>query len=99
MIHEIAMIEVIRGSESAFELAVAEAATLFKSAKGCRSLRLERSIEAPTHYRLVVGWESVEDHEIDFRNSDAFQRWRALAAPHFAAPPIVEHVDCVLQAF
>lgn len=99
MIYEIAQIEVIPGSEEAFEQAVKEAAPVFQAAKGCRSLRIDRSIEHPSRYRLVVGWDSVEDHMVTFRESDNFQRWRTLAGPHFASPPQVEHVETVLSAF
>jgi quinol monooxygenase YgiN len=99
MIHEIASIVVKPGAEAAFEAGVAEAAPYFCAAKGCRSLKLERSIEAPSQYRLVVGWDSVEDHMVEFRNSPAFQNWRALAGPHFAEPPRVEHVHTVFEGF
>ena len=99
MIHEIAQIEIQPGAENAFEAAVREATPLFRGAEGCRSLTLQRSIEQPTHYRLVVGWDSVADHEEGFRGSEAFARWRALVGPHFASPPVVEHVATVLNPF
>lgn len=99
MVFEIAQIEVKPGAAAAFEAAVAQAAPLFKAAKGCLSLRLDRSLELPERYRLVVGWETVEDHMVGFRESAAFATWRELAGPHFAAPPQVEHVNTVLDAF
>ena len=99
MVFEIAQIDITPGQEAAFEAAVAEAAPYFKAAKGCRSLKLERSVENPGHYRLVVGWDTVEDHMVTFRQSDAFQAWRNLAGPHFAGAPQVEHVTTVLDAF
>ena len=99
MVFEIAQIEVSAGQQSAFEAAVAEAAPHFQSAKGCRSLKLERSVEFPSRYRLVVGWDTVDDHMVTFRQSEAFQIWRTLAGPHFAGPPQVEHVTTVLDAF
>ena len=99
MIHEIAEITVLPGHEADFEAAVAEAARHFQVARGCRSLTLNRSVEAPLTYRLVVGWDTVEDHMVHFRESEAFQAWRALAGPHFAGPPRVEHVETVLEAF
>lgn len=99
MIHEIAEIEITAGAEAQFEAAVSEASAQFRQAKGCRSMKLERSIENPGRYRLVVGWDSVDDHMVTFRNSDGFQVWRQLASPFFASPPKVEHVECVLNAF
>jgi quinol monooxygenase YgiN len=99
MIHEIAYIEIAPEHAAAFEAAVAEAALYFRAAQGCRSFRLERIIEQPSHYRLVVGWDRVEDHMVTFRNSDGFQRWRELAGPYFATPPRVEHVETVVDVF
>lgn len=99
MIREIAEIEVIPGTEAAFEAAVAEAAPHFKAGRGCRSFALDRSIEHPQRYRLVVGWDSVEDHMVHFRESEGFQAWRALVGPHFASPPRVEHVARVIDDF
>lgn len=99
MIHEIAEIEVIPGHEAEFEAAVAEAAARFRGAQGCRSLALNRSVERPQTYRLVVGWDTIEDHMVHFRESEAFQVWRGLVGPHFSSPPRVEHVETVLEAF
>lgn len=99
MIREIAEIDVIAGQEDAFEAAVAKALPHFQAARGCRSFALDRSIEHPQCYRLVVGWDSVDDHMIHFRKSAGFQAWRALVGPHFAAPPRVEHVATVLHGF
>ena len=99
MIHEIAEIDVVDGHEGDFEAAVAEAAPHFKAAKGCRSFALKRSIENPQRYRLVVGWETIEDHMVHFRESAAFQTWRGLVGPHFAGPPRVEHVATVIDGF
>lgn len=99
MIYEIAQIEIKPGAGAAFEAAVAQAASHFRSAKGCLSLALERGVEHPSTYRLIVGWETVEDHMVTFRESDNFQVWRSLASPHFASPPQVVHVSRVLSAF
>ena len=98
-IWEIAEIDVIAGHEAAFEAGVAEAAPHFKAARGCRSFALTRSIEHPQRYRLTVGWDSVEDHMVHFRESAAFQIWRGLVGPHFATPPRVEHVQSVIDSF
>ena len=99
MIHEIAEIEVTAGHEAAFEAAVTEAAPHFKAARGCRSFALDRSIEHPQRYRLMVGWDSVEDHMVHFRESTGFQAWRGLVSPYFAGPPRVEHVARVVDGF
>ena len=75
-----------------FEAAVARARPYFLAAEGCLGLRLERVIEAPDTYRLVVDWQTLAHHTVTFRNSDGFQTWRSLAAPFFVEPPKVTHV-------
>jgi len=99
MVLEIAQIDVKPGSEAEFESGVAKAAPLFKRAKGCRSVELQRSIENPSRYRLFVGWETLENHTVDFRGSADFQEWRKLVGHCFASPPQVEHTNQVLKGF
>lgn len=96
---EIAQIEVKAGMEAEFEAGVAKAAPLFKRAKGCGAMRLERSVEKPRRYRLFVKWATLENHMDDFRNSPDFQEWRKLVGHCFAAPPEVEHVEEVVKGF
>lgn len=99
MIQEIALIAVKPGEETAFEEGVAQAAPLFQRARGCRGLALQWGIEHPDLYRLVIAWDSLEDHTIHFRQSEDHQRWRSLVGHCFAAPPQVEHVETVRVAF
>jgi quinol monooxygenase YgiN len=99
MITEIAQIDVKPGMEAEFENGVKNAAPVFKRAKGCRGLDVERSIEKPGRYRLFIKWDTVENHTVDFRGSPDFQEWRKLVAHCFASPPEVEHVAQVLRGF
>jgi quinol monooxygenase YgiN len=99
MILEIAQIDVKPGMESQFEAGVEKAAPIFRRAKGCRSMTLERSIERPVRYRLFVRWDSVENHTVDFRNSADFQAWRKLVGHCFATAPEVEHTKEVVKGF
>ena len=99
MIFEIAQIDVKPGMETAFETGVQNAVPLFKRAKGCKGVTLQRSHEKPARYRLVVQWETLENHTVDFRGSPDFQEWRKLVGPCFAAPPEVEHVKEVMKGF
>ncbi len=97
MITEIAQIEVKPGNEKDFEAAIGQAQGIFKRQKGWKSFELHRSIEKPSRYRLIIQWETLENHVVDFRESSDFQEWRALAGPHFASPPDVEHTNTVLK--
>jgi len=99
MITEIAQIDVKPGMESDFETGVKKAVPVFKRAKGCHGLELQRSIEKPSRYRLFIKWETVEHHTKDFRGSPDFQEWRKLVGHCFAAPPQVEHVRQIMKGF
>ncbi|MDB5394661.1 MAG: Antibiotic biosynthesis monooxygenase [Rhodospirillales bacterium] len=99
MILEIAQIVVKAGMEDEFEGGVAKAKPLFQRAKGCLSMELLRSLEIPNRYRLMVGWETLENHTFDFRNSDDFQSWRGLVSHCFDGAPEVEHAKPVVKAF
>jgi quinol monooxygenase YgiN len=99
MILEIAQIDVKPGLESDFETGVTNAVPIFKRARGCHGMALQRSIEKPGRYRLFVKWQTIDNHNIDFRGSLDFQEWRKLVGHCFAAPPDVEHVQQVVDGF
>ena len=99
MVFEIAQIDVKPGENDAFEAGVRAAAPLFKRANGCKSMNLHRSIEKPNRYRLVVEWETLENHTVDFRGSADFQEWRRLVGPYFESPPEVEHTRIAVEGF
>jgi heme-degrading monooxygenase HmoA len=99
MILEIAQIAIKPGMESEFEAGVAKAAPVFRRAKGCKGMTLQRSVETPNRYRLFVKWETLENHTVDFRGSADFQEWRKLVGHCFAVAPEVEHVREVVAGF
>lgn len=99
MVFESAEILVKAGKEAEFEAGVAQAAPLFRRARGCLSLVLQRGIENPRAYRLLVRWETLEDHTVHFRSSEDFQAWRALVGHCFDGPPVVTHLQTALNAF
>jgi heme-degrading monooxygenase HmoA len=95
MILEHALLDVVPGQEVMFETAFAEAKAIISSMKGFVSLRLERCIESPARYLLLVEWETLEDHTEGFRGSPEYERWRELLH-HFYDPfPTVEHHETV----
>ena len=99
MVWEIAQIDVTPGDEAAFEAAVEKAVPLFKSSRGCKGIQLQRGVEKPSRYRLVIDWETLENHTVDFRGSENFQQWRQLVGRYFATPPVVEHFHRILSGF
>jgi len=99
MVVEIAYLTIDPANATDFEAAVAKAAASFRAAEGCHGMRLERVEEDGAQYRLSVDWETVDHHMVTFRNSEAFQQWRALAAPFFVEAPRVEHWTRVSDFF
>ena len=95
MITEIAQIDIKPGNEEDFEAAIANAQPIFKRCKGWEELELHRSIEKPSRYRLLIKWDTLENHTVDFREFANFTEWRALVGQHFASPPDVEHTNTV----
>lgn len=92
---EVALLTVRPGQEGAFEAAFAQAAPIIASMRGYLSHELQRCIERPNGYVLLVRWQTLEDHTVGFRGSAEYQRWRALLH-HFYDPfPTVEHYALV----
>jgi len=69
--------------------------TVIAKAKGFRGFKVNRSIESPARYLLLIYWDTLENHTVDFRGSDAFADWRAIVGPFFVKPPLVEHMTLV----
>lgn len=91
MILEAVFLPVIPGKEAEFEAAFKKASSIIASMKGYISHELQRCIEAPSKYLLLVRWETLEDHMVGFRGSPQYQEWRKLLH-HFYDPfPTVEH--------
>ena len=99
MIIEIALFDLKPGTEATFEAGVKTAMPIFNRAKGCRSVEMLRSLEKPNRYRLLIMWDAMENHTIDFRGSSDYQDFRKLVADCFAAPPEVEHTQKVDAGF
>ena len=99
MILEHADITIVPGQQAEFDRAIQHGiATVISKAKGFRSARVHKGIESPERYLLLIEWETLENHTVDFRESAAFQEWRAIVGPFFAKPPVVEHFVLVTEA-
>ena len=91
MILEVAVLDVKPGQTEAFEQAFAKAGPLIARAAGYHGHDLQRCIEQPNRYLLLVKWERLEDHTLGFRQSADYQEWKRLLH-HFYDPfPVVEH--------
>jgi heme-degrading monooxygenase HmoA len=99
MVTELADIQITQGSDAAFLAAVKEAVPLFQRARGCTAMRIEKRIEEADSYLLIIDWQTLDNHNVDFRESDDFQQWRQLVGSFFAKPPTVTHITPALTGF
>ena len=98
MITEHALLEVAPGQEPEFVEAMEQATAIIAASPGFISLRVERCVERPSGFLLLVEWETVEAHTEGFRNSEAYQEWRALLHHFYDPAPVVEHFETVVRA-
>ena len=79
-----------------FESAFGQAQSIICSMQGYVSHELQRCIERENEYILLVRWQTLDDHEIGFRQSPKYQEWKALLH-HFYEPfPRVSHYELVV---
>lgn len=95
MILEVAILDVKSEQEAQFEQSFAQAQQIIASMAGYVSHQLQRCMENPSRYILLVNWQTLEAHTEGFRQSAEYQQWRALLH-HFYDPfPTVEHYQRV----
>ena len=95
MILEVAVLIIKPGMAIEFEAAFNTASAIIASMPGYLSHELQRCLETPDRYILLVRWQTLEDHTIGFRQSPQYQTWRQLLH-HFYDPfPTVEHYELV----
>lgn len=99
MVLESAELLIKAGMEDEFEAGVRQATPLFQRARGCEGMQLQRGVENPRAYRLLVRWQTLDDHTVHFRGSEDFQEWRRLVGHCFDGAPNVTHLDTVPGGF
>ena len=99
MILEIADIRIPPGKQAEFDAAIQQGIeTVASKAKGVRGFEVNKGVESPERYILMIYWETLENHTVDFRQGPLFPQWRAIVGPFFAAPPVVEHFTLVAKS-
>ncbi len=99
MILELADIRIHPGQNAAFEEAIARGLRdVIAQAKGFQGFKLNRGIESAERYVLQIFWSTLENHTVDFRQSELFTQWRGIVGPFFAAAPVVEHFDLLAKS-
>jgi len=92
MILELADIRIQPGKQAEFDEAIQRGlAQTISKARGYLGHKVQKGIESPERYLLMVYWATLENHTVDFRESPAFTEWRGIVGPFFAGAPQVEH--------
>lgn len=95
MILEVAIMKIKPGETANFEAAFPKAEAIFSTIPGYISHEMQRCIETRGRYHLLIRWENIDAHMINFRQSPKFQEFRALIGGFFAEPPVAEHFERV----
>lgn len=99
MILELADIRILPGQGAAFDQAIERGLReVISKAKGFQGFKVNKGIESPERYVLQIFWDTLEDHTVGFRQSDAFTQWRSIVGPFFAGPPVVEHFNLLVKS-
>ena len=68
MILELADIQILPGKQTEFDSAIVNGVqTVISKAKGFRGSKIHKGIESPDRYVLMVFWDTLENHTVDFR--------------------------------
>jgi len=96
MVLEIADFRILPGQQAAFEtairLGIAEA---LSQSPGFIRASVQRGLESPDRYVLLVEWQTLEDHMQGFRNGPLFAVWRGHIGSFLASPPSMEHFQAI----
>jgi heme-degrading monooxygenase HmoA len=99
MILELADIRIAPGKQAEFDEAIRRGVeTVAAKARGFRGYQVNRGVESPERYVLMIYWDTLENHTVDFRQGPLFPQWRAIVGPFFATPPVVEHFELVAKS-
>jgi heme-degrading monooxygenase HmoA len=99
MILEVADIRIAPGRQAEFDAAIQRGLTsVISRAKGFRGWKVNKGVESPERYLLMIFWDTLEDHTVAFRGGPLFAEWRAIVGPFFAAPPTVEHFTLLAKS-
>jgi len=94
MILEVADIRIQPRQEAAFDQAIQRGLNeVISQAQGFKGWKVNKGVESPQRYLLMIFWETLEDHTVHFRQGPLFAQWRAIVGPYFASPPSVEHFN------
>ena len=97
MILEAAFLYVKPELANQFEADFAKASQYISSIEGYLGHRLEKCLEVENKYLLLVDWNTLEDHTVGFRASEAYLEWKKILHHYYEPFPIVEHFETVFE--
>lgn len=97
MILEAAFLFVKENQGKNFECDFTKAGQYISSIDGYLGHTLQKCLEQPNKYLLLVNWKNLEDHTIGFRESEAYLEWKKLLHHYYEPFPIVEHYETVFE--
>ncbi|KAF2334517.1 MAG: antibiotic biosynthesis monooxygenase [Flavobacterium nitrogenifigens] len=97
MILEAAFLYVKPELTSKFEADFAKASQYISSIEGYLGHRLEKCLEVENKYLLLVDWNTLEDHTVGFRTSEAYLEWKKILHHYYEPFPVVEHFETVFE--
>ena len=97
MILEAAILNVRAGQEQAFETAFTAASPIIAATQGYISHELQRCIETTGRYLLLVQWQTLESHTVNFRDSANYVEWKKRLHRFYDPFPVVEHYETALR--
>ena len=97
MILEVALLHIKANQDSKFEQDFKVASQFISSIPGYLRHSLQKCIEQPDKYILLVEWNSLEDHTVGFRQSAVYQNWKELLHHYYDPFPVVEHFESVFE--
>jgi len=97
MILEVAVLHVKQGLQNKFEQDFTLASKYISSISGYKGHTLRKCVEHENQYILLVDWEDIESHEIGFRKSDVYIKWKELLHDYYDPFPTVEHYETVFE--
>jgi heme-degrading monooxygenase HmoA len=99
MVLELADIRIHPGKQAEFDAAIKKGVeTVIAKARGFKGYKVNKGIESPERYLLMIFWDTLEDHTVGFRGSAAYADWRAIVGGFFASAPTVEHFSLLSQS-
>jgi heme-degrading monooxygenase HmoA len=95
MIVEIALLTAKPGMEDQFRAGLRAARSVIARAPGYLGSVFHQGIEEPSSFLLRIEWESLEAHNVGFRQGPLFPEWRSHFQHLMEGPPQVTHYETI----